>query len=73
MSGLKKNEGVVWISTFTRNLQRQLDAELDRLYPDPVEKNKKVVIRKGRENYFFVCSILPKLLVACTLVVDRRQ
>jgi len=48
----EKNEGVVWISTFTRNLQRQLDAELDRLYPDPVEKNKKVVIRKGRENYF---------------------
>ncbi len=52
----EKNEGVVWISTFTRNLQRQLDAELDRLYPDPVEKNKKVVIRKGRENYFCVLN-----------------
>ena len=48
----EKNEGVVWISTFTRNLQRQLDAELDRLYPDPAEKKEKVVIRKGRENYF---------------------
>lgn len=48
----EKNEGTVWISTFTRNLQRQLDAELDRLYPDPLEKNDKVVIRKGRENYF---------------------
>ncbi len=48
----EKNEGVVWISTFTRNLQRQLDGELDRLYPDPGEKNEKVVIRKGRENYF---------------------
>ncbi len=47
-----KNEGSVWISTFTRNLQRQLDAELDRLYPDPIEKMEKVVIRKGRENYF---------------------
>ncbi|MCB2099881.1 MAG: ATP-dependent DNA helicase [Rhodobacterales bacterium] len=47
----KKNEGPVWISTFTRNLQRQLDAELDRLYPDPVEKARKVVVRKGRENY----------------------
>ncbi|MFQ5618634.1 MAG: ATP-dependent DNA helicase [Rhodospirillales bacterium] len=48
----EKNEGPVWISTFTRNLQRQLDSELDRLYPDPDEKAGKVVIRKGRENYF---------------------
>ncbi|MDH5748929.1 MAG: ATP-dependent DNA helicase, partial [Rhodospirillales bacterium] len=48
----EKNKGTVWISTFTRNLQRQLDAEADRLHPDPDEKAKKVVVRKGRENYF---------------------
>ncbi len=48
----KKNQGAVWISTFTRNLQRQLDSELDRLYDDPKEKKRKIVIRKGRENYF---------------------
>lgn len=48
----EKNLGPVWISTYTRNLQRQLDAELDRLYPDPAVKARKVVIRKGRENYF---------------------
>jgi ATP-dependent DNA helicase DinG len=48
----KKNNGTVWISTYTRNLQRQLDGELDRLYPDPVEKRRRIVIRKGRENYF---------------------
>jgi len=47
-----KNEGTVWLSTFTRNLQRQLDDELDLLYPDPVEKKRRVVVRKGRENYF---------------------
>ena len=47
-----KNEGTVWISTFTRNLQRQLDGELDRLFPDAEEKARRVVIRKGRENYF---------------------
>lgn len=47
-----KNEGPVWLSTYTRNLQRQLDTELDRLYPDPVEKKRRVVVRKGRENYF---------------------
>jgi ATP-dependent DNA helicase DinG len=47
----ERNKAPVWISTFTRNLQRQLDGELDRLYPDPAVKAKKVVIRKGRENY----------------------
>jgi len=47
----EKNGGTVWISTFTRNLQRQLDGELDRLHPEPREKKQRVVIRKGRENY----------------------
>ena len=47
----EKNKGPVWISTYTRNLQRQLDAELDRLYPERAVKEKKVVVRKGRENY----------------------
>ncbi|MDR3440751.1 ATP-dependent DNA helicase [Telmatospirillum sp.] len=47
----EKNCGPVWISTYTRNLQRQLDSELNRLYPDPAVKARKVVIRKGRENY----------------------
>ena len=47
----ERNDGTVWISTFTRNLQRQIDSELDRLHPDPKIKARKVVIRKGRENY----------------------
>lgn len=46
-----KNAGSVWISTYTRNLQKQLDNELTRLYPDPQVKRRSVVIRKGRENY----------------------
>ena len=48
----EKNDGPVWVSTFTRNLQRQLDQELDRVYPDPEVKRGRVVVRKGRENYF---------------------
>jgi len=48
----ERNDGAVWISTFTRNLQRQLNDELDRLCPDPDDKKRRVVIRKGRENYF---------------------
>lgn len=46
-----RNKGTVWLSTYTKNLQRQLDQELSRLYPDPEEKAEKAVIRKGRENY----------------------
>lgn len=47
----EKNRGTVWVSTYTRNLQRQLDWELDRLFPFPEDKNTRVVVRKGRENY----------------------
>jgi ATP-dependent DNA helicase DinG len=47
----EKNSGAVWISTFTRNLQHQIDQELDKLYPDAGEKRRRVVLRKGRENY----------------------
>lgn len=47
----EKNGAPVWISTHTRNLQRQLDSEMDRLFPDPAEKARRVVVRKGRENY----------------------
>jgi ATP-dependent DNA helicase DinG len=53
----ERNEGAVWISTYTRNLQRQLDGELDRLYPIPAEKDARVVIRKGRENYLCLLNM----------------
>ncbi|HXQ52264.1 MAG TPA: ATP-dependent DNA helicase [Stellaceae bacterium] len=47
----EKNEDAVWVSTYTRNLQHQITGELDRLYPDPAVKERRVVLRKGRENY----------------------
>ena len=47
----ERNGGSVWISTFTRHLQRQIDGELQRLFPDPAERRRRVVVRKGRENY----------------------
>ena len=53
----EKNESPVWISTFTRNLQRQWDRELDRLYPDPIEKSIRAVVRKGRENYLCLLNM----------------
>ncbi|MSP66875.1 MAG: ATP-dependent DNA helicase [Alphaproteobacteria bacterium] len=51
------NQGSVWISTYTKNLQRQVDQELDRLYPDRDEKERRVVVRKGRENYLCLLNL----------------
>ncbi|HPF78215.1 MAG TPA: ATP-dependent DNA helicase [Alphaproteobacteria bacterium] len=53
----EKNKGTVWISTYTKNLQRQVDQELDRLYPDPQLKDNKVAVRKGRENYLCLLNL----------------
>ena len=53
----EKNAGPVWISTFTRNLQRQIDSELDRLHPDPDVKHRRVVVRKGRDNYLCLLNL----------------
>ena len=47
----ERNAGSVWISTYTRNLQRQLDEELSRVFENEAQKRKYTVIRKGRENY----------------------
>jgi ATP-dependent DNA helicase DinG len=45
------NEGAVWISTYTRNLQHQIAQEVERLWPGPLLRAGRLVIRKGRENY----------------------
>ena len=47
----ERNGAPVWISTYTRHLQRQVQAEAARLVPDPEERRRRVVVRKGRENY----------------------
>ncbi|UMM64675.1 ATP-dependent DNA helicase [Aristophania vespae] len=51
------NSGTVWISTYTRHLQRQIEQEITKLYPDPTIRRKKVVIRKGRENYLCLLNL----------------
>ena len=49
--------GTVWVSTFTKALQRQLDAEGPRLIADPAERSRRIVIRKGRENYLCLLNL----------------
>ena len=47
----EKNGAPVWVSTYTRHLQRQIEAEMARLHPDATIRRQRVVVRKGRENY----------------------
>ncbi|HXG99572.1 MAG TPA: ATP-dependent DNA helicase [Sphingomicrobium sp.] len=49
--------GTVWVSTFTKALQRQLDAESARIVADPDERKRRIVIRKGRENYLCLLNL----------------
>ena len=49
--------GAVWVSTFTKALQRQLDGEGVKLFADPKERAQKIVVRKGRENYLCLLNL----------------
>lgn len=49
--------GAVWISTYTKALQRQLDAETQRLPGGSNGARGKVVVRKGRENYLCLLNL----------------
>lgn len=53
----ERNEAPVWISTYTRHLQNQIDTELNSAFANPAEKAKHVVIRKGRENYLCLLNL----------------
>jgi len=47
----EKNGPSVWISTYTRNLQRQILQETAKLRRSSRGRELKIVLRKGRENY----------------------
>ncbi|GAA0651503.1 ATP-dependent DNA helicase DinG [Brevundimonas lenta] len=53
----ERNQGAAWVSTYTRALQRQIDRESAALWPDPAERKKKAVVRKGRENYLCLLNL----------------
>lgn len=53
----ERSGGTVWVSTFTKALQRQLDSEGPRLFADRQERAKRMVIRKGRENYLCLLNL----------------
>ncbi|MEM6475858.1 MAG: ATP-dependent DNA helicase [Pseudomonadota bacterium] len=50
--------GTVWVSTFTKNLQRQLRSESRRAWPPKrADGTPPVVVRKGRENYLCLLNL----------------
>ena len=53
----EKADGPVWVSTYTKALQRQLDREGVRMFADAEIRKKKVVVRKGRENYLCLLNL----------------
>ena len=58
----QKSGGTIWVSTYTKNLQRQLRHESRRAWPDdaadaPARKRQRVVVRKGRENYLCLLNL----------------
>ncbi len=67
----ERNDQSIWISTYTRNLQRQMDQEMRILYPDDEERSRKAVIRKGRENYLCLLN-LEEMVAASALARSDR-
>ena len=51
------NGPAVWVSTYTRALQRQISRESRSIFPDPAVHAVKAVVRKGRENYLCLLNL----------------
>jgi ATP-dependent DNA helicase DinG len=54
----EKSGGTVWVSTYTKALQRQLRRESRRAWPAArADGSQPVVVRKGRENYLCLLNL----------------
>ncbi len=54
----ERSGGTVWVSTYTKNLQRQLRQESTRAWPERRgDGTPPVVVRKGRENYLCLLNL----------------
>ena len=52
-----RSGGTVWVSTYTKALQRQLRRESRRAYVEQPGQQPPVVVRKGRENYLCLLNL----------------
>lgn len=69
----ENNGGNVWISTYTRSLQHQIETETTRLYTDRDARSTKVVTRKGRENYLCLRNFAQALEALSEDAATRQQ
>ena len=54
----ERSGGTVWVSTYTKALQRQLRRESGRAWPGRrADGSRPVVVRKGRENYLCLLNL----------------
>jgi len=54
----EQSGGTVWVSTYTKALQRQLRHESKRAWPPRrADGSRPVVVRKGRENYLCLLNL----------------
>lgn len=53
----ERTGGQVWISTFTKALQRQIEGDLRRLPASADPKRPLYAVRKGRENYLCLLNL----------------
>src|SRR5690606_27335084 len=57
----EKAQGQVWVSTFTRALQKQIFADTRALFDTRAERSEQVAVRKGRENYLCLLNFQERL------------
>ncbi len=56
-----KAQGQVWVSTYTKALQKQIYSDTRSLFDRAAERAEKVVVRKGRENYLCLLNFQERL------------
>ena len=57
----RKAQGQVWVSTFTKALQKQIYNDTRALFDSANERAEQVVVRKGRENYLCLLNFQERL------------
>lgn len=56
-----KAQGQVWVSTYTKALQKQIYNDTRALFDSANERAEQVVVRKGRENYLCLLNFQERL------------
>lgn len=56
-----KAQGQVWISTYTKALQKQIYQDCLKLFANRIERQNLVALRKGRENYLCLLNFQERL------------